>query len=122
MRLDKLTTKLQEALSDAQSLAVGSDNQYIDPLHLLMALLNQNDGSSRSLLQRAGVNVGGLANQLKQAIDRLPSITGAGGEVQVGRELAALLNLADKEAQKHNDQFIASEMVLLALTDDKSEA
>ncbi len=122
MRLDKLTTKLQEALSDAQSLAVGSDNQYIDPLHLLMALLNQNDGSSRSLLQRAGVNVGGLANQLKQAIDRLPSITGAGGEVQVGRELAALLNLADKEAQKHNDQFIASEMVLLALADDKSEA
>jgi ATP-dependent Clp protease ATP-binding subunit ClpB len=122
MRLDKLTTKLQEALSDAQSLAVGSDNQYIDPLHLLMALLNQDDGSSRSLLQRAGVNVGGLVNQLKQAIDRLPSITGAGGEVQVGRELAALLNLADKEAQKHNDQFIASEMVLLALSDDKSEA
>ncbi|MEO0316155.1 MAG: ATP-dependent chaperone ClpB [Pseudomonadota bacterium] len=122
MRLDKLTTKLQEALSDAQSLAVGSDNQYIDPLHLLMALLNQDDGSSRSLLQRAGVNVGGLANQLKQAIDRLPRVTGAGGEVQVGRELAALLNLADKEAQKHNDQFIASEMVLLALTDDKSEA
>ena len=122
MRLDKLTTKLQEALSDAQSLAVGSDNQYIDPLHLLMALLNQDDGSSRSLLQRAGVNVGGLVNQLKQAIDRLPSVTGAGGEVQVGRELAALLNLADKEAQKHNDQFIASEMVLLALADDKSEA
>ena len=122
MRLDKLTTKLQEALSDAQSLAVGSDHQYIDPLHLLMALLNQDDGSSRSLLQRAGVNVGGLANQLKQAIDRLPSVSGAGGEVQVGRELAALLNLADKEAQKHNDQFIASEMVLLALTDDKSEA
>ena len=122
MRLDKLTTKLQEALSDAQSLAVGSDNQYIDPLHLLMALLNQDDGSSRSLLQRAGVNVGGLVNQLKQAIDRLSSVTGAGGEVQVGRELAALLNLADKEAQKHNDQFIASEMVLLALTDDKSEA
>ena len=87
-----------------------------------MALLNQDDGSSRSLLQRAGVNVGGLANQLKQAIDRLPSVTGAGGEIQVGRELAALLNLADKEAQKHNDQFIASEMVLLALTDDKSEA
>ena len=75
MRLDKLTTKLQEALSDAQSLAVGSDNQYIDPLHLLMALLNQDDGSSRSLLQRAGVNVGGLVNQLKQAIDRLPSGT-----------------------------------------------
>ena len=86
MRLDKLTTKLQEALSDAQSLAVGSDNQYIDPLHLLMALLNQDDGSSRSLLQRAGVNVGGLAGQLKNAVDRLPKVSGAGGEVQVGRE------------------------------------
>ena len=122
MRLDKLTTKLQEALSDAQSLAVGSDNQYIDPLHLLMALLNQDDGSSRSLLQRAGVNVSGLAGQLKNAVDRLPKVSGAGGEVQVGRELAALLNLADKEAQKHNDQFIASEMILLALTDDKSDA
>ena len=122
MRLDKLTTKLQEALSDAQSLAVGSDNQYIDPLHLLMALLNQDDGSSRSLLQRAGVNVSGLAGQLKNAVDRLPKVSGSGGEVQVGRELAALLNLADKEAQKHNDQFIASEMILLALTDDKSDA
>ena len=122
MRLDKLTTKLQEAVSDAQSLAVGSDNQYIDPLHLLLALLNQDDGSSRSLLQRAGVNVSGLAGQLKNAVDRLPKVSGAGGEVQVGRELAAVLNLADKEAQKHNDQFIASEMILLALTDDKSEA
>ena len=122
MRLDKLTTKLQEALSDAQSLAVGSDNQYIDSLHLLQALLNQDDGSSRSLLQRAGVNVSGLIGQLKNATDRLPKVSGAGGEVQVGRELAALLNLADKEAQKHNDQFIASEMILLALTDDKSDA
>jgi ATP-dependent Clp protease ATP-binding subunit ClpB len=122
MRLDKLTTKLQEALSDAQSLAVGSDNQYIDSLHLLQALLNQDDGSSRSLLQRAGVNVSGLVGQLKNATDRLPKVSGAGGEVQVGRELAALLNLADKEAQKHNDQFIASEMILLALTDDKSDA
>ena len=122
MRLDKLTTKLQEALSDAQSLAVGSDQQYIDPLHLLLALLNQDDGGSRSLLQRAGVNVGGLSGQVKNAVERLPKVSGAGGEVQVGRELAALLNLADKEAQKHNDQFIASEMVLLALADDKSDA
>ena len=122
MRVDKFTTKLQEALSNAQSLAVGNDNQYIDPVHLLAALLNQDDGGSRSLLQRAGVNVGGLVNALKSALERLPKVSGSGGEVQVGREMAALLNLSDKEAQKHGDQFIASEMVLLALCDDKSDA
>jgi ATP-dependent Clp protease ATP-binding subunit ClpB len=122
MRVDKFTTKLQEALSDAQSLAVGNDNQYIDPVHLLAALLNQDDGGSRSLLQRAGVNVGGLVNSLKSALERLPKVSGSSGEVQVGREMAALLNLSDKEAQKHGDQFIASEMVLLALCDDKSDA
>jgi ATP-dependent Clp protease ATP-binding subunit ClpB len=122
MRLDKLTTKLQEALSDAQSLAVGNDNQYIDPLHILMALLNQENGGARSLLQRAGVNVGGLAAALKSGLERLPKVSGTGGEVQVGRESVALLNLADKEAQKHGDQFIASEMVLLAMSEDKSEA
>ncbi len=122
MRVDKFTTKLQEALSDAQSLAVGNDNQYIDPVHLLAALLNQDEGGSRSLLQRAGVNVGGLVNSLKSALERLPKVSGSSGEVQVGREMAALLNLSDKEAQKHGDQFIASEMVLLALCDDKSDA
>ncbi|MFM7524039.1 MAG: Clp protease N-terminal domain-containing protein, partial [Betaproteobacteria bacterium] len=122
MRVDKFTTKLQEALSDAQSLAVGNDNQYIDPVHLLAAMLNQEDGGSRSLLQRAGVNVSGLVNSLKSALERQPKVSGSGGEVQVGREMAALLNLSDKEAQKHGDQFIASEMVLLALCDDKSDA
>ncbi|TFV91924.1 ATP-dependent chaperone ClpB [Oxalobacteraceae bacterium OM1] len=122
MRLDKLTTKLQEALSDAQSLAVGNDNQYIEPVHILTALLQQEDAGAKSLLQRAGVNVGGLSNSLKTAFDRLPKVTGTGGEVQIGRESVALLNLADKEAQKRGDQFIASEMVLLALTDDKSDA
>jgi ATP-dependent Clp protease ATP-binding subunit ClpB len=122
MRLDKLTTKLQEALADAQSQAVGNDNQYIDPVHLLIALLNQEDGGSRSLLQRAGANIGGLTNGLKSALQRLPKVSGTGGEVQIGRELLSLLNLADKEAQKHGDQFISSEMALLALTEDKSEA
>ncbi|HEX7645600.1 MAG TPA: ATP-dependent chaperone ClpB [Burkholderiaceae bacterium] len=122
MRLDKLTTKLQEALADAQSLAVGNDNQYIEPVHLLTALLDQEDGGSRSLLQRAGVNVGGLAASLKTALGRLAKVSGTGGEVQGGRELGSLLNLADKEAQKRGDQFIASEMVLLALTEDKSDA
>lgn len=122
MRLDKLTTKLQEALSDAQSLAVGNDNQYIEPVHILSALLHQEDSGAKSLLQRAGVNVGGLNNGLKQALERLPKVSGTGGEVQIGRESGALLTLADKEAQKRGDQFIASEMVLLALTEDKSDA
>ncbi|MDO8177240.1 MAG: ATP-dependent chaperone ClpB [Undibacterium sp.] len=122
MRLDKLTTKLQEALADAQSQAVGNDNQYIEPVHLLLALLNQDDGSARSLLQRAGVNVVSLTNGLKSALDRLPKVTGTDGQVQIGRELTGLLNLAEKESQKRGDQFLASEMILLALVDDKSEA
>ncbi len=122
MRQDKLTTKLQEALADAQSLAVGGDNPYIEPVHLLTALLNQDDGSARSLLQRAGVNVGGLAAALKGAGERLPKVSGTGGNVQVSREFVNMLNLADKEAQKRGDQFVSSEMVLLALADDKSDA
>ena len=122
MRQDKLTTKMQEALSDAQSAAVGNDNQYIEPAHVLLALLNQDDGSTRSLLQRAGANVLGLTTALKGVLERLPNVSGTGGEVQVSRDLMALLNLADKEAQKHHDEFIASEMVLLALSEDKSDA
>jgi ATP-dependent Clp protease ATP-binding subunit ClpB len=122
MRQDKLTTKLQEALADAQSLAVGNDNQYIEPAHLLLALLNQDDGGARSLLQRAGVNVGSLTTSLKSALDRLAKVSGNGGEVQVGRELVSLLNLADRESQKRGDQFLSSEMILLALVDDKSDA
>jgi ATP-dependent Clp protease ATP-binding subunit ClpB len=122
MRLDKLTTKLQEALSDAQSLAIGNDNQYIEPIHLLLALLEEKEGGTRALLQRAGVNVGNLSKQLKDALGRLPKVSGTGGNIQIGRDLLQLLNLADKEAQKHQDQFIASEMVLLALLEDKSEA
>jgi ATP-dependent Clp protease ATP-binding subunit ClpB len=122
MRLDKLTTKLQEALADAQSQAVGNDNQYIEPVHLLIALLNQDDGSAGSLLQRAGVKVGSLTNGLKSALDRLAKVSGNDGQVQIGRELTGLLNMAEKESQKRGDQFLASEMILLALVDDKSEA
>ncbi|NDI84104.1 ATP-dependent chaperone ClpB [Undibacterium crateris] len=122
MRLDKLTTKLQEALADAQSQAVGNDHPYIEPLHLLLALIQQDDGSSRSLLQRAGVNVNALQTALKAAAERLPKVSGNDGQVQVSRELTGLLNMADKEAQKRGDQFLASEMILLALSDDKSDA
>ena len=116
MRFDKFTTKFQQAVSDAQSLAVGNDQQFIEPQHLLLALLNQDDGSTSSLLQRAGANVVGLKASLAKALDRLPRVEGHGGEVSIGRDLANLLNVTDKEAQKAGDQFIASEMFLLALT------
>src|SRR6185503_6254856 len=99
--------------ADAQSLAVGADNPYIEPQHLLAALISQQDGGTTSLLARAGVNVSGLRSALKGAIDRLPKVEGQGGEVNVSRELGNLLNLTDKEAQKRGDQFIASELFLL---------
>ena len=121
MRFDKFTTRFQQAFADAQSLAVGGDNPYIEPQHLLAALLNQQDGSTASLLARAGVNVGALRGALKSAIERLPRVEGTGGEISVSRELGNLLNLTDKEAQKRGDQFIASELFLLALTHDKGE-
>jgi len=121
MRFDKFTTRFQQAISDAQSLAVGNDQQFIEPQHLLLALLNQDDGSTTSLLARAGANVGGLKAALGKALERLPKVEGHGGEVSIGRDLGNLLNLTDKEAQKAGDQFIASEMFLLALTQDKGE-
>ncbi|MHB0984851.1 MAG: ATP-dependent chaperone ClpB [Sulfuricella sp.] len=121
MRFDKLTTKFQQALSDAQSIAVGHDNSYIEPQHLMLALLGQEDGGTASIMQRAGVNVGGLKPALHKAIERLPKVEGHGGEVQLSRELNNLLNLTDKEAQKRGDQFIASELFLLAAVQDKGE-
>ncbi|MBT9462178.1 MAG: ATP-dependent chaperone ClpB [Rugosibacter sp.] len=121
MRLDKLTTKFQQALADAQSVAVGNDQQFIEPQHVLLALLNQEEGGTVSLLARAGVNSNGLKTNLIKALDRLPKVEGHGGEVAIGRDLTNLLNLTDKEAQKASDQFIASEMFLLALCGDKGE-
>src|SRR6266540_3573134 len=122
MRFDKLTTKFQQALADAQSIAAGQDQQFIEPLHLLVALLQQEDGSAASLLSRSGVNVPRLREAAKQAISRLPKVEGHGGEVQISRELNGLLNLSDREAQKRGDQFISSELFLLALAEDKGEA
>ncbi|WON73922.1 ATP-dependent chaperone ClpB [Nitrosospira sp. Is2] len=121
MRFDKLTTKFQQALGTAQSIAVGLDNPYIEPQHLLLALLQQEDGGITSLLQRAGANVPPLRDALKKSVERLPKVEGTGGEITVSRELGNLLNLADKEAQKRGDQFIASEMFLLAVVQDKGE-
>jgi ATP-dependent Clp protease ATP-binding subunit ClpB len=121
MRFDKLTTKFQQAFSDAQSAAVGNDNPYIEPQHLLLALLDQEDGGTASILARAGVNVAALKQALAKSIERLPKVEGHGGEVSISRELNNLLNVTDKEAQKRNDAFIASEMFLLALLDDKGD-
>ena len=122
MRFDKFTTKFQEAFSDAQSIAVGNDNQFIEPLHLLKALLDQQEGGTASLLGRAGANVQPLRTALSKSIERLPKVEGHGGDVTISRDLNNLLNLTDKEAQKRGDQFIASEMFLLALAGDKGEA
>ena len=121
MRIEKFTTKLREALGDAQSAALGNDNQYIEPQHLLAALLEQGDGSIASILQRAGANPTALKSALAQAISRLPKVEGTPGEVMISRDLTTLLNAADKEAQKRGDQFIASELFLLAAADDKGE-
>jgi ATP-dependent Clp protease ATP-binding subunit ClpB len=122
MRFDKFTTKLQQALADAQSLALSNDNGFVEPAHLLASLLDQEDGGTASLLSRAGVNVSALKAAIEKAIARLPKVEGQGGEISVSRELGNLLNLTDKIAGKRGDQFIASELFLLALADDKGEA
>jgi len=121
MRFDKLTTKFQQALADAQSMALGNDNGFIEPQHLLTALLDQDDAGTASLLARAGVAVPKVKAALAKSIERLPKVEGTGGEIGVSRELGNLLNLTDKEAVKRGDQFIASELFLLALADDKGE-
>jgi ATP-dependent Clp protease ATP-binding subunit ClpB len=122
MRFDKLTTPFQTAIQDAQSLALGNDNPYIEPVHLLAALLNQQDGTSRALLQKAGVRVPTLVSGLQAAMNRLPKVEGTGGEIQPSKELINLFNLTDKEATKRGDQYIASELFLIAVVDDKGEA
>src|SRR3954462_3828993 len=119
MRLDKLTTKFQEALAEAQTLAIGNDHAYIEPAHLLVAMLRQEDGP-RALLQRAGVNVPGLLAGAEAAMHKLPQVQGQ-EQITVGRDLAALLQGAEKEALKRNDQFIASENFLLALAETKQD-
>src|ERR1041384_2371861 len=120
MRFDKFTTKLQEALGEAQSLALGRDHQYIEPPHLLLALLAQEDGVA-GLISKAGGNPGALKKSLAQLLDRLPKVEGTPGEVMLGRDLTQLLNVADKEAQKRGDQYIAAELFLLAAAGDKGE-
>ena len=119
MRQDKLTTKFQEALSDAQSLALGNDNAYIEPAHLLAAMLAQDDGP-KALLQRAGVNVAALLTAAEAAIKKLPSVSGQ-EQIQVGPDLGKLLQATEKESIKRGDQFIAGELFLLAVADSKGD-
>ncbi len=119
MRMDRLTTKFQAAIADAQSLAVGRDHQFIEPSHLLLALLDQDGGTVRHVLDRAGVNVRQLRSALGEALDRMPRVEGAAGEVHVSNDLGRLLNVCDKLAQQNKDQYISSELFLLAAVDEK---
>jgi ATP-dependent Clp protease ATP-binding subunit ClpB len=121
MRADKLTTRFQQALADAQSSALAHDNGFIEPQHLLLALIDDADGGTASVLSRAGVALPRLRAAVEQSIKRLPKVEGTGGEISVSRDLANLLNLTDKEASKRGDQFIASEWFLLAVANDKGE-
>src|SRR5574341_1288798 len=121
MRFDKFTTRLQQAFAEAQSLALGQDHQQIEPQHLLLALLNQEDGGVAALVAKAGGNPSALKQALNQAVGRFPKVQGTPGEVHVSRDLGNLLNVADKEAQKRADQYIASELFLLACASDKGE-
>ncbi len=119
MRMDRLTTKFQMAIQDAHSLALGRDHQFIEPAHLMVALLDQENGSVRHLLNQAGVNVNQFRSELGRALDRLPTVEGTGGDVQLSNDLGRLLNLTDKLAQKRKDQYISSELFALAALDDK---
>ena len=121
MRMDKLTSKFQMALADAQSLAVGRDHNYIEPVHVMVALLDQEGGTVRYLLTQANVNTNLLRSQLGEQVDRMPVVEGASGEVHISNDLTRLLNLTDKLAQKRKDQYISSELFALAAVEDKGE-
>ena len=119
MNIEKFTTKFQQALSEAQSLALGKDNQFIEPVHLLTALLNQQDGSIAPILTASGVNVTALRSELNNELKKLPQVSGNGGDVQISRQLLNLLNLCDKLAQQKQDKFISSELFLLAALEER---
>ena len=119
MRMDKLTSKFQLAIADAQSLAVGRDHQFIEPIHLMSALLDQEGGSVNHLLMQSGVNVNVLRSQIGEALERLSSVENASGDVHLSNDLSRLLNLTDKLAQQRGDKFISSELFILAAADDK---
>jgi len=119
MNIEKFTTKFQQAIAEAQSLSIGKDNQFIEPVHLLSALLNQQDGSVAPILTASGVNVAALRNELNNELAKLPQVSGNGGDVQLSRQLLNILNLCDKLAQQRQDKFISSELFLLAALEEK---
>ena len=119
MRMDKLTSKFQLALQDAQSLAVGRDHQFVEPLHVMIAMLDQEGGTVRHLLQLSGANVNLMRSQLAEAMERLPSVEGGSGDLHISNDLARLLNQTDKLAQQRKDQYISSELFALAAVEDK---
>ena len=121
MRMDKLTSRFQQALADAQSLAVGRDHNMLEPVHVMAALLDQQGGSTVPLLTQAGVNVGALRTRVGQALERLGAVKGQEGNINVSNDLTRLLNLTDKLAQQRGDGFIASELFVLAALEDKGE-
>jgi ATP-dependent Clp protease ATP-binding subunit ClpB len=121
MRLDSFTSKFQLALSDAQSIALGRDHQYIEPVHLMTALLNQQSGSIRPLFDQTNINVNALRSGLAEAVDKIPKVEGVGGDIQLGKDAVVLLNLSDKIAQKRKDKYITSEVFVLAALEDRGK-
>ena len=121
MRPDRMTTTFQTALAEAQSLALGRDHQFIEPLHMMTVLLDQEDGSVQPLLLQAGVNVNLVRTRLGQVLDRVPRVEGIGGEVLIGRDLERVLNLMDKLAQSRKDRYVSSELFVLAALEDRGQ-
>jgi ATP-dependent Clp protease ATP-binding subunit ClpB len=122
MRLDRLTTKFQQAIADAQSVALGRDHQYIEPIHILQALLNQENSTVVAVLNHNHISVPELRSKISRELEKVPTVTGVGGDIQISRDTATALNLCDKLAQKRKDKFITSEVFLLALVEDKGPA
>ncbi len=121
MRLDRFTSKFQLAIAEAQSMALGRDHQFIEPIHLMFALLDQEGGSTKDLFSKIGINTNELRSKLSQALERLPKVEGADANVQLSAATINMLNLCDKYAQKRKDQYISSELFVLAACEDKSE-
>src|ERR1700716_1820030 len=122
MRMDKLTSRFQQSLADAQSLALGRDHQFLEPAHVMLALLDSQGGSVRPLLLKAGADINKLRSELGALLDRLPKVEGTPGEIHISNDLNKLLNLTDKLAQQRGDQFISSELFVLAAFEDRAPA
>src|SRR5262245_2602119 len=119
MRMDKLTSKFQEALAEAQSMALGRDHQIIEPAHVMLALVQQEGGTVRPLLMKVGANLNKLRSDLEALLDKMPKVEGTPGEIHISNDLNRVLNLTDKLAQQRGDQYISSELFVLAALEDR---